>query len=55
MRDGDLCVFAGLIPPLSQAFQFNVMVPDGTPDGDQALVVTVDGSPSYSGLITVQH
>jgi uncharacterized protein (TIGR03437 family) len=47
--------FAGLIPPLSQVYQIVVNIPDNAPDGDQALVVTVNGTQSFSGLITVQH
>jgi uncharacterized protein (TIGR03437 family) len=47
-------VFAGLIPPLSQVYQVNVTIPSGAPDGDQALVLNVNGTLSYSGLITVQ-
>jgi uncharacterized protein (TIGR03437 family) len=48
-------VFAGLIPPLSEVYQVNVTIPSNAPDGDQALVLNVNGTPSYSGLITVQH
>lgn len=47
--------FAGLIPPLSQVYQVNVTIPPGTPNGDWQLVVTVNGSPSVTGLITVQQ
>jgi uncharacterized protein (TIGR03437 family) len=47
-------VFGGLIPPLSQVFQFNVSIPLNAPNGDSPLVVTVGGVPSFSGLITVQ-
>jgi uncharacterized protein (TIGR03437 family) len=46
--------FGGLVPPLSQVYQFNITIPPGTPNGDQALVVTVNGTQSFSGLITVQ-
>jgi uncharacterized protein (TIGR03437 family) len=46
--------FAGLIPPLSQVYQINVTIPLTTPDGDQPLTVTVNGTHSYAGLITVQ-
>jgi uncharacterized protein (TIGR03437 family) len=48
-------VFAGLIPPLSQVYQVNVTIPSNAPDGDQALVLNVNSTLSYSGLITVQH
>jgi len=48
-------VFGGLVPPLSQAYQFNVTIPPDAPDGDQALVVNVGGTLSTAGLITVQH
>jgi uncharacterized protein (TIGR03437 family) len=47
--------FAGLTVGLSQVYQVNVTIPDSTPDGDWPLVVTVNGVPSYSGLITVQR
>src|SRR5579864_3333504 len=46
-------VFAGLIPPFSQLYQVNVTIPPGTPNGDQALVVTVNGTQSFPGLITI--
>jgi uncharacterized protein (TIGR03437 family) len=47
-------VFGGLIPPLSQVYQFNVTIPSNAPNGDSPLIVTVNGVPSFSGLITVQ-
>jgi len=47
-------VFGGLIPPLSQVYQFNVTIPPNAPNGDSPLVVTVNGTQSFSGLITVQ-
>jgi uncharacterized protein (TIGR03437 family) len=47
--------FAGLIPTLSQVYQVNITIPPGTPDGDQTLVVKVNGAFSYQGLITVQQ
>jgi uncharacterized protein (TIGR03437 family) len=46
--------FAGLIPGLSQVYQFDVTIPLGTPAGDQALILTVNGTQSPSGLVTVQ-
>jgi uncharacterized protein (TIGR03437 family) len=46
--------FGGLVPPLSQVYQFNVTIPSNAPNGDSALIVTVGGVPSVSGLITVQ-
>jgi uncharacterized protein (TIGR03437 family) len=46
--------FAGLVAP--GEFQFNVVVPPNTPDGDQAITATYSGSSTQSGaLITVQH
>jgi uncharacterized protein (TIGR03437 family) len=46
--------FAGLISP--GLFQFNVLVPPGTPDGDQPITATYNGSSTQPGtLITVQH
>lgn len=47
-------VFAGLIPSLAQVYQIDVTIPGTAPNGDLALVVTVGGVNSYSGLITVQ-
>jgi uncharacterized protein (TIGR03437 family) len=46
-------VFAGLIPPLSQVYQVDVTIPKDAPNGDLALVVTVNGVQSFAGLITV--
>jgi uncharacterized protein (TIGR03437 family) len=46
--------FGGLIPPLSQVYQFNVTIPSNAPNGDSPLVVTINGVQSVSGLITVQ-
>jgi len=48
-------VFAGLVPPLSQIYQFDVTIPSDARTGDSALVVTVNGTRSFSGLITVQQ
>jgi uncharacterized protein (TIGR03437 family) len=46
--------FAGLVAP--GEFQFNVVVPASTPDGDQPIVATYGGLSTQSGtLITVQH
>jgi uncharacterized protein (TIGR03437 family) len=46
--------FAGLVAP--GEFQFNVVVPANTPDGDQSIVATYNGSSTQSGtLITIQH
>jgi uncharacterized protein (TIGR03437 family) len=47
--------FAGLIPPESQVYQFDVQIPANAPNGDLPLVVNVNGTLSYSGLITVQN
>jgi uncharacterized protein (TIGR03437 family) len=47
--------FAGLIPPESQVYQVDVTIPTNAPNGDLALVVNVNGTLSYSGLITVQN
>jgi uncharacterized protein (TIGR03437 family) len=48
-------VFGGLIPPLSQVYQFDITIPKNSPNGDSPLVVTVNGTQSFSGLITVQQ
>ena len=46
--------YAGLVAP--GEFQFNVVVPASTPDGDQPIVATYGGLSTQSGtLITVQH
>jgi uncharacterized protein (TIGR03437 family) len=47
--------FVGLIPPLSQVYQVNVVIPSSSPDGDFPLVLNVNGTLSFSGLVTVQH
>jgi uncharacterized protein (TIGR03437 family) len=47
--------FAGLTAGLSQVYQFDVTIPTNAPNGDSALVVTVNGTQSFSGLITVQQ
>jgi len=46
--------FAGLIPPESQLYQFNVVIPPNASNGDLPLIVNVNGTLSVSGLITVQ-
>jgi len=46
--------FAGLVLP--GEFQFNVVVPQNTPDGDQSVIATYSGQSTQAGtLITVQH
>jgi uncharacterized protein (TIGR03437 family) len=46
--------FAGLISP--GLFQFNVVVPPNTPDGDQSLTAAIQNLTTQSGtLLTVQH
>jgi len=46
--------FAGLVVP--GEFQFNVVVPPGTPDGDQTITATYNGLSTQAGaLITIQH
>jgi uncharacterized protein (TIGR03437 family) len=46
--------FAGLVSP--GEFQFNVVVPGGTPDGDQPVVASYNGLTTQSStLITIQH
>jgi uncharacterized protein (TIGR03437 family) len=47
-------IFGGLIPPFSQVYQFNVTIPSNAANGDSPLIVIVSGTPSVSGLITVQ-
>ena len=46
--------FAGLVFP--GEFQFNVVVPSNTPDGDQPIAATYNGLSTQAGvLLTVQH
>ncbi len=46
--------FAGLVAP--GEFQFNVVVPPNTPDGDQTIVAAYNGGTTQAAtLITVQH
>jgi len=46
--------FAGLVSP--GEFQFTVVVPGGTPDGDQPVVASYNGLTTQSStLITIQH
>jgi len=46
--------FAGLVGP--GKFQFNVVVPAITPDGDQTILATSNGTATRTGtLLTVQH
>jgi len=46
--------YAGLVLP--GEFQFNVVVPQNTPDGDQSIVATYNGQSTQTGtLLTVQH
>ena len=47
-------VCGGLIPFLSEVYQFNVTIPSNAPNGDSPPIVTVNGTPSVSGLIAVQ-
>jgi uncharacterized protein (TIGR03437 family) len=46
--------FAGLVAGFAQVYQFNVVVPSNAPNGDLPLVVNVNGTESFSGLIAVQ-
>jgi uncharacterized protein (TIGR03437 family) len=47
-------LFAGVVSP--GLYQFNVVVPQSTPDGDNALTVTYGGLATQSGtLLSVQH
>ena len=47
-------LFAGLVSP--GEYQFNVVVPTGTSDGDQTIAATFNGLSTQSGtLLTVQH
>jgi uncharacterized protein (TIGR03437 family) len=46
--------FGGLIAGFAEVYQFNVVIPSNAPNGDLPLIVTVNGTESYSGLIAVQ-
>jgi uncharacterized protein (TIGR03437 family) len=41
--------FAGLVSP--GEFQFNVVVPGGTPDGDQPITATYNGASTQAGML----
>ena len=46
--------FAGLASP--GLYQFNVVVPDSAPDGDNAITATYNGATTQAGtLLTIQH
>jgi uncharacterized protein (TIGR03437 family) len=46
--------FAGLVSP--GEFQFNVVVPSSTPDGNATLTATYNGLSTQTGvLLAVQH
>jgi uncharacterized protein (TIGR03437 family) len=46
--------FAGLVSP--GEFQFNVVVPANTPDGDQSIAAAYNGLTTQAGtLIAIQH
>jgi adhesin/invasin len=47
-------LFKGLAPGWVGVAQVNVVVPNGLTPGDQPVVVTINGSASNTGLITVQ-
>jgi uncharacterized protein (TIGR03437 family) len=52
--NGAKVLFAGLVAP--GGYQFNVVVPDATPDGDNAITATYNGLTTQSGaVIAVQH
>ena len=46
--------FAGLVSP--GLYQFNVIVPPSTPDGDNAVVATYNGAVTQPGtLLSIRH
>ena len=46
--------FAGLVAP--GQYQFNVVIPQNLPDGDQSIVATYNGQTTQTGtLLTIQH
>ena len=51
---GAVVQYAGLVAP--GEFQFNVVVPPGTPDGDQAVTATYNGETTQAGaFVSIQH
>jgi uncharacterized protein (TIGR03437 family) len=50
---GAFVQYAGLIGP--GEFQFNVVVPPNTPDGDQAIVATYGGASTQAGTLITIH
>jgi len=47
--------FAGIPAGYCELYQVDITIPPSTPNGDQAVVLTVNGTPSFSGLITVHQ
>ncbi len=47
--------FAGLANGFCELYQIDLTIPPSSPNGDQAVVLTVNGVPSVAGLITVQQ
>jgi uncharacterized protein (TIGR03437 family) len=48
-------LFSGATPGLVGVSQVNVVVPNGIPDGDNSLVVTIGGVPSNSTTVSVRN
>ena len=46
-------VYAGLIAP--GQFQFNIMIPASTPNGDQSIEATYNGQTTQSGTLVTVH
>jgi len=49
-------LYAGVAPKNAGLYQLNIRVPDATPDGDQPLLISMNGIASPSGaFITVKR
>src|SRR5205823_1829366 len=49
-----MVTYQGIAPGFAGLAQLNVIVPSGLSPGDQSVVVTINGVPSNTGLITVR-
>ncbi len=48
-------IFGGLTPGTAGLYQFNVTLPTGLPSGDQAIIATLGGATSPTGVfVTIQ-
>ena len=47
--------FAGIPAGYCELYQVDITIPLNTPNGDQAVVLTVNGTPSFTGFVTVEQ